>query len=327
MSEFQETDRSDEGSEGNTGFREEWARLRSGDDRLPSSDGGRDDPEGDDAEAQDAERPGGLGDGKTVAPPEDRAADRQDPAARDEPADVWASAPAELREAFQAEREARVKAQNHNRTQNSRLSQLTARLHEIEAAGAHNRAPGAEAPEGGDGEGKSREDRIKAMREEYPDLAAPLLDEMDRLRQEMSGYSSRAVADEKARFDAHLDQQEALLLEEHPDWQTATATPEWAKWLREQPPYVQQGIARNGSGIVDATEAADILTRFKAATNAPDPRREAHEERRRQQLEGGRTGTVRTPATPAGDGADDYQTEWQRLRAQEKRRQSQGSGR
>lgn len=301
-----------EGNEGNSGFASEWQRLaREDDGQAPApqdSETLRDDL-GDEAEGQGESSPG-----NEAAP--------QEPATSENTDDIWANAPEHFRKAFEAERAAREKAENVIRSNNGRLSKA-----EREAAALRAQLvaqPQREAPQQQLEADDTVPEHLRAVREEYQEVAGPLVDEIVALRQtvaRLDASSATAQQAETARHQLELAEflagEEQKLGEAHSDWREVVVEPEFVQWVQNGPQFIRDGIARNGNGIVDAEEATEILNLFKERTGRNSPDQLA--ERRRRQLEGGRTVPARSiGATPSG-GPDNFSSEWARLREQERR--------
>lgn len=233
--------------------------------------------------------------------------------------DIWANAPEPLRQAFLGERAAREKAENAVRSNNGRVSkaerdaaELRARL----AAPAQGQAPSPkeEAPK------TDRIERLKAAAEEYGEVAGPVTEEVLELRETVERLvASNATAEEQraARDQLELGEflagQERTLEEIHPDWLETAKTEEFVTWVQSGPQFIRDGIARNGNGIVDGAEAAQILTLFKerdGTTGAADPLAF----KRARQLEGGRSVPARGPGSTTARTPDDFSAAWEALR-------------
>lgn len=242
--------------------------------------------------------------GKTEGEGEDAGAAADEAAAKDDagataPADAtpdpWANAPAELIAERDKIIQERDRAVHSDRSQRGRVAALQTKVEEY----ARTRtAPPAEDSD----EAKARQERRDKLREEYPDVAGPLLDEIEATRREldvMRETTDTVAADRTAAAELA---QLAALEESHPDWSALANDGNFLSWLNDQP---QKWIdAANSS---DAREVSGVLTLFKleraAATGAkdepgPDPKPDA---RRQQQLEGNRMPAGKP--TPAASGA------------------------
>lgn len=299
-----------EGNQGNDGFSDEWDRLARKDDGLEQSP-----QESDDRHESDRTDEGQAGQEET--PPNVEAA--TPPAPSENTDDIWANAPEALRQAFMAERGQREKAENVIRSNNGRLSKAEREAAELRTrlAAPQEQAPPATKPE--------PSDKLKAVAQEYGEVAGPLVEELVELRSIVSRLeNSNASVVEQARARDQLRLAEAAageeqkLAETHPDWLEVVNAAEFATWVQSGPRFIRDGVARNGDGIVDGEEAASILSLFKQSQGqpAPDPLRT----KRERQLEGARAVPVRTPgATPQGT-PDDFGAAWDQLEAEDERR-------
>jgi hypothetical protein len=306
--------------QGNDGFSSEWQRLAQADSGLDEKSP-RDDAGLEDAPKKDE------GAGQAGTPPKDEAAPSAEPAS-DALDDIWADVPEAARKAFEDERKAREQAEQVARTNGGRASKAERDAAELRARLTAPPKKDEQAPSDEKNEQKADElsPELKRVAEEYGDVAKPLVDEIVALRSEMSrlvAANASAEDQQKARDELQLKEylagEEQKLFDAHGDWQEVVVKPEFVAWVKESPRYVQEAIARNGNGIVDGTEAADIIGRFKEATGekAPDPT----SARRERQLEGGRAVTSRTGgAVHRGEGGGTYSSEWQRLAAEDRRK-------
>lgn len=287
--------------------REEWTRLAQDEAGQPS-------PAPSNGQGPTDLLPEDVGQGD--APPGSPAAAK--PAGEERPAldELWATAPAPLRETFEAERAARLKAENQVRTQDGRLSAETRRTLQLQS----ERDALAQRVNASEPEEKAPvvDDTARAqLRDEYPDVAGPLLDVIGGLEQTVRSLAARdasreeqAAANNQLELQRFLAAEEQKLAEQHPDWRDTCATPAFADWAKSQPQFVWDGLQRNGNGIVDATEAAAIVQLYKDANGTgPAARRHA-------QLNGGRLPVGRIPAATTSTTAD-REAEWKRLEALE----------
>jgi len=108
--------------------------------------------------------------------------------------------------------------------------------------------------------------KIKQAREDYPELAGPLLDELDATRAEVINAqrdieSLRQSREDEA--DKHLqDEHYERIQAEHPDVQAIIATTEWDEWLEAQDEQTRGWIAGGSSNDVNT-----VLSRFKSLHN------------------------------------------------------------
>lgn len=287
-----------------------WDDIAAEESGQPSLEEGRqDEPE---AEAQDeAEEAGQAAESGT--PDADA-----DEASRDEtPDDIWADAPEPLREAYQASEDARKRAENLVRSNGARAARAQSELHALKQAVAAQRNDGKATEEGE--ESADPEERYKQLREEYPEVAVPLLDRIISLE----GTLNELKADRKTKIEAEsqefVEQQRTELIGQHEDFDQIVVSDDYAAWLQAQVPAIQRVCVENAQNIVNAAECAWVLDLYKRDRGLQQPNEAAEREadRRRKQLEAGTTARTRTPAV-SRDTSDDFNSEWERLEKQDR---------
>lgn len=122
---------------------------------------------------------------------------------------------------------------------------------------------------------------LAKIREEYPDIAGPLLDELSRTQAEVSSTKQALAAEEQRRQDAltaqaqaeHFDRIRAV----HPDVDQLIETADWINWLEVQDSRTHEWVERGSSNDVNA-----VLYRFKAdmGMKPPTPQEQALEKAR-----------------------------------------------
>lgn len=236
------------------------------------------------------------------------------PVSKETTDDPWKDAPPALREALEAERKRADAAETTVKRHSGRLSQLTRNLNELQSRHASERDKAA-APKEGE-EATDRDARVKQLREEYPDLAAPLLDMMADQEAEIRALKDGQASQATAQTEDLLQEQLRTLEQAHPKYREDVSDPAFLDWATKQPDYVQEAIRRNATEIVDGASAADVITRYKAET--ADPAKAREEQRRKEQLEAGRGVDTRQPSgTAAGSESDEgIWAELSRKRAQ-----------
>lgn len=125
-------------------------------------------------------------------------------------------------------------------------------------------------------------EQLAKIREEYPDIAGPLLDELSRTQAEVSSTKEALAAEERRRQEAvqvqaqaeHFDRIRAV----HPDVDQLIETADWINWLEVQDASTQHWIERGSSNDVNA-----VLHRFKAdmGMKPPTPQEQALEKARK----------------------------------------------
>lgn len=239
-------------------------------------------PDGDDDSQQPA--PEGVRENTDAAPA---------PAAPAQPAsdDIdWSQYPENVRKTFE-------RMQQENRSLRGRQSTLDRQLHEFRTRQPQTPAP---SPAGNDDKPapKVDDEKLKALREDYPEFA-PALDELVSLRTTVANMAGSVQQVEGERTTAYLRGQVNSLAEQMPDWETWGGDKRFESWITTQPRHIQEAAARNSEFVVDAAEAFDVLSRFKAAHEAPAPNLKPDPKRERQ-LGASRDATTKQPATVSG---------------------------
>jgi chromosome segregation ATPase len=113
-------------------------------------------------------------------------------------------------------------------------------------------------------------EKLAQLREEYPDIASPLLDELQRTQAEVA--NTKDALAEQDRIRRHQDDQQAMqehysrIQAVHPDVQEVTNTSDWAVWLEEQEPQTRAWIESGTSNDVNA-----VISRFKVSMGIRPP--------------------------------------------------------
>jgi hypothetical protein len=175
-----------------------------------------------------------------------------DAGAQEAPDDPWAKADPTLKAAFDEKARALQNLEHQIKSDRGRLSAMQKKLDELSRS-----ASPANQPKPGD----DREERRRKLAEEYPEVAQPILDEMDALKAEIANLSSA----ETRREQMTLEQQEAALTQQHADWQQILGQngATFAAWAEDQPKAIREMVARNANQIADAQAAAEVIGRFK----------------------------------------------------------------
>lgn len=111
---------------------------------------------------------------------------------------------------------------------------------------------------------------LKQVREEYPDLAAPILDEMERTQAKVAETTGALEQLQQMRHEeaqrtaqaAHMD----LIRESHPDLDSIVGTGDWDDWLELQNGQVHQWVESGSTNDVVA-----VLTKFKVDSGYGEP--------------------------------------------------------
>jgi hypothetical protein len=234
----------------------------------------------------------------------------QKPPAEQQAPDPWASAPDELKALYEAQRQRAEQAEHRARSDAARVSALTRKLITVSGGAPAPQETGAEPTDAQ----KALDEKVKQLREEFPDYAGPLVDLIEAQRSELSSVRQqiRAVSAEQQAASVATEMQ--ALEVRHPDWREVAARPEFGHWLQEQPASVQ-----NLAASWDAKETGVVLTLFKLEAGlttegqrqepkpAPaaevKPEAAAADATRSRQLEGG--ADVRSKPNNVASGAPD----------------------
>lgn len=260
-------------------------------------------PSAEEAPKEQASEVGTSGDADGGTPP---------PAEQQAP-DPWAHLPEEAKAELARLQKERDEAQHKAKSDANRVAALSRKLFALEAQRSAPPAPPQPEPES---EAKKALDaKIAKLREDYGDVATPLIELMEAQRAELSGKLTNVetvmsnLTEERAA--AVIAAETQALEERHPDWREIAASPEFAEWKAVQPPNIQQ-LASSW----DAREASVALTLFRTeraeatgqgptqqqpeTPQQPTPEAAATDARRSQQLEGG--AEVRSRPAPAASG-------------------------
>lgn len=233
--------------------------------------------------------------------------------------DPWAGATDAQREEYEAAQTRIAELEQSDRSNRGRLGALQRQINELKRAPAGN-APAANA--------KAKQlrdylesDEFKTLSDDNPELAAPL-STIAKLLDERQSATEESVASSAAAAESDaVDEQTVILEEDHPDWAEVVAADDgmpFMDWINTQPRHIQEAARRNAEGIVDAEEAADVISRFKAfrseevgdaSDDPPDDSGDTEttelSERRQRQLETATGSTSTGPGTASGIASDD----------------------
>jgi hypothetical protein len=301
----------DVGSSGNDAFGAAFEAFASGKAPAPEVDeqaaaGDVEDDAGQDGADEGGEQP--PAEGADRDPPANAGAK---PAAGTEPPDPWAGASPEL---IAARDKMREEMQRKIDGASGRASGLQRRINEL-TAGAGVK-PADKLPEQSDKPNawKALDDKIKGLKEDYPEIADVLIPLLEAQRDELADLHGKVAPVIEADSEQVIVSQQRALEDKHPDWREfgpgGKAEADFDGWINTQPESV-----RKLSDSFDAREVAVALTLFKteraeaqrrggggAEPATPKPST-ATDARRARQLDGGKVVTSR--ATSAATGAPD----------------------
>jgi len=113
-------------------------------------------------------------------------------------------------------------------------------------------------------EDRTKDDsKLNQLREDYPDLAAPLLDELERTQSQVASQQEALTQAAQRKIDEQNEQVAAAhfgrIETEHPDVNSLIETADWLNWLEDQDGATKQWIQTGSSNDVNS-----VLHRFKA---------------------------------------------------------------
>jgi hypothetical protein len=217
--------------------------------------------------------------------------------------DLWASAPDDLKAEYQKVLKERDEAQHKAQSDANRVAALSRKLNTLQAPAS---AP-QEAPAQPTEAQKALDDKVKQLREDYGDIADPLIELIEAQKAELKSVRTVLTGLSEERQAQVIAAETQAMEARHPDWREIAKSTEFAGWLEIQPENIQ-ALATSW----DARETSVALTLFKAESaeangqQAPRPKANAATgARRSQQLDGGRDVGSR-PAPAASDAPEDF---------------------
>lgn len=261
----------------------------------------------------------------TPAPAPDAAADTPSADSNASPQgsatdDIWATAPAELRDAFEKQQrdwDLRL------RSANGRVSAFQRQLAQFQQGQTQQPAQQQETNQQQEPQAQASaksvidltDPKFQQMREDFPEVAGPLLDIVESLASRLDQVGKTAGAFEQQQTKQFLDAQEQTLTQAHPDWQAAATDDRFAGWLQTQPTAIQEAFQRNHSSIVDGQDAALVIGMFKQAVGFSAQQQQqtpasapSQDPRRQRQLASGRDAGRTGPAAASGIADNDFES-------------------
>lgn len=280
--------------------------------------GGKPDPaeteqseEGDDEAGQDGAD--NEGDDKSPEARDDKSPPASAPAktAAGDESDPWANAPPALIAARdKLVRDFEQKVQGASGRASGLQRQLNALKQQVPAdtPSATTGQPKSEGKKPGDA-WTALDDKIKALEEDYPEIAGPIVALLKAQRDEFAELRGQVAPVIEADTEQAVAAQAAALEEKHPDWRSYAPgqNADFDGWVNSQPENVQRL-----AGSWDAREVAVALSLFKTERaeairkgqgegGKPDPKpNTATDERRARQLDGGKQVGSRTASAATG---------------------------
>jgi hypothetical protein len=179
-----------------------------------------------------------------------------------EKVDLFADATDEQRAAWDAAQSQLEKLEQSDRSNRGRLGAMQRQINALTKQAA---ADDAAAKQGQPPTDNSylNSDEYKEFADEYPEVAGPMSKILEGYEQRLKSVDERLSADQR---ESVVEEQTEVLTQYHPNWQSVLAANgnEFAEWVNTQPRHIQEAAYRNAEEIVDAEEAADVVSRFEA---------------------------------------------------------------
>lgn len=178
--------------------------------------------------------------------------------------DIWASAPPELKAAYDALKGEKTKIENDHKAVSGRVSAYQRKYEQLAKAAQPVKKDETVSPT----------KAIEALMTDYPEIAGPLKEALGAIEGKLDNLDN---AQESLRKDAEtelltlIDDETARLEEKHPDWlETLKANgTAFAAWVEDQPRRIREMAYRNADAIVDADETAEVVSQFKTFLGKP----------------------------------------------------------
>lgn len=170
---------------------------------------------------------------------------------------------------------------------------------------------------------------IASIKEDYPEIAAPLEKAFGAIEGSVAQLAEAEEGRRKAaetELTAYLDEQEAALKVEHPDYAEVLGAngQKFAEWVNDQPLAIRQAAHRNANSITDAASAALVIGAFKAFIAPPAeapavPGKAQLSDKRQRQLGAGTAPSLAARRTTLSGIPEegDPQAIWEAIEAQE----------
>ena len=117
---------------------------------------------------------------------------------------------------------------------------------------------------------EEKDDRLDEVRENYPDIAGPLLDALEKQKTEVRQTREALAKQQRAEFereqDVEIEEHWSRIRSSHPDVDDLIVTNEWNDWLSDQTQTVQRWVNEGSSN-----DAVSVLEKFKSDMGIGDP--------------------------------------------------------
>lgn len=217
--------------------------------------------------------------------------------------DIWADAPQQVRSAYEAEKAAWERKIAGSNGRASGLQKQLDALRRQQEQQATTEKKGPDASE------ILASEEVKRLREDYGEIADPILSVVQPLVDEINSLKSRAQSADTAQAASFEAVAMETLNQAHPDWmQTLNGNKEiFEPWLEAQPRHIREAFERNRDSLTDPDEAIDVVDRFKNyLTASADPQNQQIGAKRASQLAAGQSVRTRAP-TASSQIPDDFE--------------------
>ncbi len=172
--------------------------------------------------------------------------------------DIWASAPPELKAAYDQLAAKTAKIETDFKSVNGRVSAYQKRYEDLARAAQPVKKDETADPL----------KAIEGLKQDYPELAEPLEKALEAIQGRIDNLDKaeegRRVAAQTG-LETLVDDETKRLEQEHPDWLETLEKngAAFAAWVEDQPRRIREIAYRNDKAIVDAAGAAEVMTKFK----------------------------------------------------------------
>ncbi len=227
------------------------------------------------AKAELAEEPAAEPPAEATKPPAEPAEEpAAEPAAEEPVPDIWEGSTPEQKAAFDAVTTSAAEATTAMKRAHGTVGGLQRTINQLKA-----KPPTAE-PAGGDVEDPEAaeifgSDAFRKAKEDYPEVLAPVEEAFKaletKLEKKVAGISDQVDGITSRQAEVNSDEQYALVIEKHSDYEAVAASPEFSNWFENAPAYVREGVQRNAEDVVDGAEVISIVRQFKSETGYKSP--------------------------------------------------------
>lgn len=227
--------------------------------------------------------------------PEDTPAAEEPPV--DKPEDIWATAPEALRTAYETQKAEHERLKATWERQRNQTAGLSRKIEELQRA---QRKATTARDEPSQIDFDEIDKKLKALGDEYPDIADPINSLASALKSATAQISGATAAARAAEQRSALSEQQKVD-KAHPDWLkliTEDHADEYAAFVEDdnEPAWVRKAVENNLESVTDADAAIRLIARFKERMglnppkDEPDPGQDTEtkreEARRKRQLDG-----------------------------------------